>query len=96
MGDELKTASEKNEAKGARVVKVNDEIHVVVHKHTPARRFDKIHVDARVEKVHEKGKFVDLVIPHEDPDQAVRITKSPRDDAGTTADTWHFPEGEPK
>lgn len=80
-----------------RTVKAGDRVHAVCCTGGPgAKRFERCHRDATVEKVHERGRFVDLVIAHEggDPDRAITLRKSPRDDAGQQLDSWHFIESE--
>lgn len=81
-----------------RTVKAGDTVHVVCCKGTHGSRFERCHREATVEKVHQKGQFVDLTIPHEsgDPKKAVSLTSSPRDDGGEKLDSWHFPESEAK
>jgi hypothetical protein len=80
--------------KGARDVKVSDTVHLVRFDRNAQAKIVKVHCDAKVEKVHKGGKFIDLAVEHDDPDQVIRVSKSPRDDAGERPDSWHFPETE--
>ena len=75
--------------------KVGDAVHFVAHGGKPGARFAKVHLDAKVTKVHGKdGKVVDLDI--EGDDATYPVTRSPRDDSAQAADSWHLPEVETK
>lgn len=68
---------------------VGDTVHVVCF----TRAHDRVHREAKVEKVRE-GDLVDVLIPGEDgaPGTEQRLRCSPRDNSGAKPDCWHFPE----
>lgn len=97
MNDETKdqVKAEAKAEKAARAVKVGDTVHFVHHEGALGgpTRLGIAHAEAKVTKVHEKGKFVDLVVEHEDPSKSLVITYAPREEPAKGAlDTWHFPE----
>lgn len=85
--------AEKTETK-PRAVKVGDTVGVCCYSGKKGARFERCRREAIVDKVHHKGAFVDLTIPHEsgDPTLAIKITNSPRDDRREKPDSWHFAE----
>jgi hypothetical protein len=90
MPEETTKQSPASPTLARRMVKVGDIVHLVVIGGQP--KFPKMHVEAKVERVHSMGTFVDLIVVNERPDLIFKITKSPRDDSGTQDDSWHFAE----
>ena len=88
--------------KTARAVKAGDTVHFVHHCGLPGRRFDKLHADAKVVKVYPASKtggpeLLDLSVADlidGQTGEATVIHKSPRDDKGEQADSWHPVEAE--
>lgn len=97
-GDNTNTAAvtlaAASEPKAERKVKVGDTVHLVHHEGSLGgkTRFGVGHAEAEVTKVHHKGKSIDLVVHHDDPEKSLKITKAERDDEGKKLDSWHFPE----